>query len=308
MPTANIAFCPRKTGSSSISRGWAKHSKNPCFHTHDMIYFVVTDCVGSNFFEFVKKYHSDKLSYVSDLCENFFEFTIISKTDTESVFEFFDSFCIVTSVRDPLTRRISELLQALTVDQVNAVIDAMNPTWPRLDRSCDPTVSELCETKRLMGSSYTCPILNQALNFIVDQKNFLTEEQVFDLFQTHFVDRDTEDYYQFFRIMESFEDPAFDLDTLRYTGCDYQTYKIFGKPVRHLLFRLENIRDRIVSKELQKFTGVRSFGREHNSDDCHHLFGFPLGHIKRLLIEKFKDVDLSPKDSPESMIVKGFGY
>jgi len=124
MVVGQIVFCPRKTGSASISRSWARSSGSPTIHTHDLKYLVVTDIKGSMFLKYVQDNFNKNLSFVNDLDDQHIEYTIIPRGDLDGIFKFFESFKIVTSIRHPLPRRISQFVQDLTLDQVNAVIDS----------------------------------------------------------------------------------------------------------------------------------------------------------------------------------------
>ena len=175
MVVGQIVFCPSKTGSASICRAWARISKKPTIHTHTLRYLVVTDIKDSLFLKYIEKNFKKNLSYVFPLDEDHVEFTVREGpfNNLKQIFEYFDSFKIVTSIRDPLSRNISQFMQDLTVDQINAAIDGIfsrnAEVVPKLDPKKVPTIGEVCHTLKLIEGKHFCVLLKNASVYM--QKN-----------------------------------------------------------------------------------------------------------------------------------------
>ena len=298
-----IVFCARKTASASIARSWAIASQNPVFHTHDMCYFVVTDVKESAYFKFAKDKFPNQIFHVKDLNMEFFEFTI-SACDLENMFSYFTRFVVISTTRDPLSRRMSELFQALTIDQINAVMDAVGIDHV-LDASKKPCVSEICVAYELLRGKVSCPILLDALKIVHQNRRLLNYAQVKNLFEKHFVTADIREYTHLFQTMERHFDIDFDLGKVNLNGYDQCESLFVGKPVVQSLVKMETMES---SKILKSLTGVECFRRDHDARDCHHLFQAPLETMKHYIRSTFQDQQLSLPETVENKIVRVLGY
>lgn len=310
--TCRIVFCPRKTGSSSISRTWSNVKNGTSFHTHDMKYFVVTDKSGSDYLKHLKSTCPSLISFenVLDTDTDSIEYTLILKNlDANIIFNWFDNFELVTSLRNPLDRRVSELMQSLTVDQINAVMDTFNsPSCGHLDISRKPRVNTLIETYTQICSESKCLILNDALSMIKSSRRLLSVAEVCNIFEKHFVRTDTAEFTFMFTQMERFMCPDFDLERLNEDKFVYQNYNLFGKRAKHIMFKIEDMKTEKLLSEFYDMTGIEELSREHDHQSCHHLFGIPARDMKRTLVERFRDSLLSKRESLEYKIVDLMGY
>ena len=307
--TGHVVFCPRKTGSFSIARSWST-LQTPVLHTHNLYHFVVLDKKDSSFHGFIQE-HFRLMNQVNfdDGVKNYIEYAIEirEKVKVRFLFMFFDSLKFVTSVRDPLTRRISQFLQSVTIEQVNAVMDFMYPECRRLKLQA-PDVAELCHFRQKMRKGSSCPIVLDALDMILAGFRLLTADEICRIFEKHFVHADINEFAEFFSYMQDYAAPDFDLDKLSKHGYDKISYSFCGVRAEHLLVKLENLSDTTLKSELKKFTGVETLCREHNSEESHHLFVYHVRDVKDLLSEHYRHSELSTRDSVEGQIVRGFGY
>ena len=298
----HVVFCPRKTGSWSIARSWST-LQTPVLHTHNLSHFVVLDKMNSRFHVFVREhfrlinpvyFDSCSIQYAIDVREEMIRF----------LFMFFDCLKFVTSVRDPLRRRISQFLQSVTVEQVNAVMDSVYPECRRL-KVRTPDVAELCHFRQKMKRGSSCPIVLDALDMVFAGFRLLTADEICRLFEKHFVHADICEFTEFFSYMQVYAVPDFDLDKLSKDGYDKISYSFCGVRAEHLLVKLEKLSG--LESELKEFTGIDKLSREHNSSNSHHLFVYRVRDVEDLLLERYKH-SMSTKDSIESQIVTGFGY
>lgn len=307
--TGQVVFCPRKTGSFSIARSWST-LQTPVLHTHNLYHFVVLDKKGSSFHEFIQE-HFDLMNQVDldDGVKNSIQYAveIKNKVKVRFLFMFFDSLKFVTSVRDPLTRRISQFLQSVTIEQVNAVMDFVYPECRRL-KLASPDVAELCHFRQKMKRGSSCPIVLDALDMVLSGFHLLEADEICRLFEKHFVHADIGEFTEFFSYMQAYATPDFDLDKLSEHGYDKISYSFCGVDAVHLLVKLENLSEGSLKSELKEFTGVETLRREHNSEESHHLFVYPVRDVKELLLEHYRYSVLSTRDSTEGQIVRGFGY
>jgi len=312
MVVGQIVFCPRKTGSASISRSWARSSGSPTIHTHDLKYLVVTDIKGSMFLKYVQDNFNKNLSFVNDLDDQHIEYTIIPRGDLDGIFKFFESFKIVTSIRHPLPRRISQFVQDLTLDQVNAVIDSTKTKFgivvPKIDTKKPIAAADLCKTLRMMGIGNDCVVLMDAHTYLKTSKTLLTLQQVSEIFQKRYITNDTREFSEFFDCMYEFVMPDFNFTDLLSYGHAEQRYTLFGKHVHHELFKLEDLSDPGVFEVFKEFTGVSELSRDHKSGEGVSICIQPSSVIKEFIGNKFKGIPLSKKGSLEYNIAKGFGY
>lgn len=306
-----IVFCPRKTGSASISRSWTKSSGNPTIHTHDMMYLIVSDVKNSSFFNYVKTKFNKYLSYINYLDETHIEYTIIPNEDLENILKYFTSFKIITSVRHPLPRRISQFTQDITLDQINATIDAYknkkNIHLEKVDTSKKLNAIEICKILNILKNQ-CCPVLKDSYTYINKSKNLLTNDEVIGIFKKRYIEHDTLEFSEFFNAMYRFVVPDFSFDDLLKNGYSTQIYKIFGKDVNHKLFKLEDLSNPIIFNVFREFTGISELSRDHNSSECINICADSNKNIKHTLLEKYKDTEFSKKCSLEYNITKGFGY
>lgn len=302
----HVVFCPRKTGSYSIARSWSC-LEFPVFHTHDMFHFVVFDRRSSEFMEFVSEHF--EVSNVIEHTDETVQYTLEVREEVKIrfLFLFFDSLKFVTSVRDPLARRVSQFLQSLTIEQVNAVMDSRYPECKRLKLQ-RPDVAQLCHFRKKMTRGSSCPIVMDALNMILAGFHLLTDTEISSLFKRHFVDQPIEEFMEFFTYMSYYTTPDFDLGQVARRGYDLSFYTFCGIPAQHLLVKLEDLNTELVKSELQAFTGIEKLRRDHTSDLSHHLFEYPVRAVKEFLVENYRSSSLSDFDSPESQIVSGLGY
>lgn len=305
--TGHVVFSPRKTGSFSIARSWST-LQTPVLHTHNLYHFVVLDKKNSSFHGFIQE-HFRVMNQVDDGVTNNIQYVIEikSKVKIRFLFMFFDSLKFVSSVRDPLTRRISQFLQSVTIEQVNAVMDFVYPECRRLKLQA-PDVAELCHFRQKMKRGSSCPIVLDALDMILAGFHLLTADEICRIFEKHFVHADISEFTEFFSYMQDYAAPDFDLDKLSKHGYDKISYSFCGVRAQHLLVKLEFLQVSLLKSELKEFTGIDKLGREHNSEESHHLFVYPVGDVKDLLVEHYKHSELSTRDSTEGQIVRGFGY
>ena len=304
-----FVFGPRKTGSWSIAKAWSsKHT--PIIHTHDLLYMVVIDKFESGFYKFVENNFPMTLSFYSEI-DDYIQYSIIIKEKSvrDSILKFFVTISIVTSIRNPITRRISQMLQSITIEQVNAIMDSTHPTLKRLQNRT-PNVAELCHVYQKMVQSEikTCSLIRDSLRVINKEKKLLSTPKVCDLFHKHFVQNNTLEFSEFFTFMQEFVDPDFDFDKIKDNGHDSQEYSILGIKTKHMILKLENINDYRTKLALEHFTGITELSREHNSDDSHHIIRDDIKTVKNNILTRYKNVQLSEELSTEGQLSKGFGY
>lgn len=294
-------FCPRRTGSYSIARSWSS-LQTPVLHTHNLYHFVVFDKKSSRFLDFVRV-HFSVLDFL-ELSNDTVQYSLVVQDESlkELLFNFFDSLQFVTSVRDPLARQISQFLQSVTIEQINAVIDRVYPDRKRLKLQL-PNVAELCHFRQKMSLGSSCPIVQDALDMILSGIHLLTIDEIYLLFENHFINAEISEFTEFFLIMQVYVTPDFDFTKICEDGYDHQEYSFCGVGARHLLVKFENF-----SSELKKFTGISELGRERCSEHSHHLFSYPVQDVQKLLYSHFLDHFKVKMDSTESQIVSGLGY
>lgn len=314
MNKCHIVFSPRKTGSASIARTWARKSHLPSIHTHDMLYLIVSDMENSNFYKYLKNMNID-ISHENRVDCDIVEYTLIvnTKNNLDLILGYFHSIQIITSIRNPLHRRISQCIQSLTIDQVNAVIDGIGGNGElgrceKIDTSKKVEIGKLCQVLKTIGSRATCTVIKESSKIILCEKRLLCEKDVIDIFNKNYVEFDTREFEEFFGFMYNFVIPDFDMKKVKNLGWDTQNYTILGKNVEHLIFKLENMKDKHVSGKFQYFTGIDNLSRDHNSDECQHLFKESSKDIKKKIVYLFENKPLSRTQSLEYKIAKGFGY
>lgn len=301
MTVANIVFCPRKTASFSIAKSWSL-VEMPVLHTHDMYRFVVTDVPNGDFYEHVEKHFS--FQFYTEF-SGYVQYSINTGDRVGELLEYFSQITIVSSLRAPLARRVSQFLQSVTIEQVNAMMDATYPEWKRLGIR-EPDVAELCHVQQKMKRS-SCPIIHDALNTVFENKGLLTKKQALELFEKHFL-KNVNEFTEFFRYMQTHVDPDFDMEKIASQGHDTQEYDIDGKSVEHLLFRLEDVTKPGVVERLIEVAKIDTLAREHDSKSSHHLFQNGLKEIKHLLMTTYANTAFSVPGSVEDLLCKGLGY
>lgn len=304
--TGHVVFCPRKTGSWSIARTWST-LQTPVLHTHNLHHFIVLDKMNSRFHVFVRENFRLMNTVLLDGSSIQYAIEIREEVKIRFLFMFFDCLKFVTSVRDPLTRRVSQFLQSVTVEQVNAVMDSVYPECRRLKVE-RPNVAELCHLRQKMKRGSSCPIVLGALDMILAGFRLLTADEICRLFEKHFVQAEISELTEFFTYMQHYAEPDFDLDQISTHGYGKISYSFCGVKAEHLLVKLEKLSESRVEFELKEFTGIDMLGRDHNSENSHHLFAYAVRDVKDLLLERYKHSALSTRDSIESQIVRGFGY
>ena len=321
----HVVFCPQRTASLSIARSWSC-LQTPVLHTHDLCRFVVFDKRSSPFLDFVRVHFGVEL--VVDLpvesvpdfdvdFENDFDgmiqytVEVLDKAKTCLLFKFFGSLKFVTSVRNPLATRVTEFLESITVEHVNSVMDDMYPECKRL-RLQPAVVAELCHFRLKMKRGSSCPTLLDALDIVSSGKRLLSIDNLYLLFEKHFVGVESSTFTDFFDHMQEYVTPDFDLEHLSNGGFDVGEYCFCGVGAEHLVMNLESMSNPRVKCELQSFTGIREFGIEHHSEFSHqfshHLFLYPVLDIEQLLLFRYRNATLSEKTSTEGQITAGLGY
>lgn len=310
--TGNIVFCPRKTASFSIAKSWSL-VQTPVLQTHNLYHFVVIDKIGSEFYEFILQRLSSFLIGGQVKNDQYVQYTIEIKlkSSCRSMFAFFDSFVFVTSTRNPLSRRISQFLESVTVEQVNTVMDSTYPSRRKLELKLHPDVAELCHVKQKIKAPSSCPIVFDALKMIHANMHLLNIDDICTLFEKHFACEITE-YTEFFAYMQAYFEngvlPDFNLSKINYAGYDFQEYTFCGIQARHLVVKIENITEPHVKSIFKSFTGINTLSREHDASASHHLFIYPLGQVKNLLNLRYEDSVFCKEHSIEGQIITGLGY
>lgn len=305
----HVVFCPRKTGSWSIARSWST-LQTPVLHTHNLHHFVVLDRKNSGFYDFVLE-HFDVKNEI-DLDSGLIQYVIEIREEVKIrfLFLFFSSLKFVTTVRNPLSRRISEFLQSITIEQANAVMDSVYPECKRLRRQ-RPDVAELCHFRQKMKRGSSCPILLDALDVVLKNFRLLKIFDMLEIFEKHFVHTSLSEFTEFFSFMQDYVTPDFDLAKVKQLGYDQISYSFCGIASRHLLLKLEYIDDPLVKSELEKHTGIRVLRREHDSKASHHLFSYDVKNVRDVLAEHYSEVFKTSKsdtNTTEGQIVSGLGY
>lgn len=319
MAIGHVVFCPRKTGSFSIAKSWSSISL-PVFHTHNLHHFVVFDERNSNFYNFANKnFDIFNLSQIGGVDAQVgvpplriqYAIEVREENRVRFLFQFFDSLKFVSSIRNPLTRRVSQFLQSVTVEQINAVMDSVYPEYERLELQC-ADVGQLCHFRKRMNKGSSCPIILDALDVISAGLRLLTIDQIFDLFNKHFIDKPIGEFTEFFSYMQVFTIPDFDLAQISQHGHNTITYSFCGLEARHLLVKLENLTDLAVLHELKVFTGIPNLGREHDSKLSHHLFPYTVEYVRDRLLYRHRNVRKSALRNSgsitECQIVSALGY
>ena len=303
----HIVFCPRKTASASISRSWAKCSKKPSFHTHDLKHFVITDVKMSIYYEFISSQFD--ILHLNDLDKELEEYTIISD-DLTKLFSFFDKFIVISTVRDPKIRRISELFQILSIEEINAVMDTLGiDEQKRINVHRKPRVSELCNVFDQIkdGLAEISPVLYEGLSYISTSRKLLNYSQVEQLFKTYFVEKEMTEYTLFFDKMFMKMSIDFDLEKVNSDGYQVIYSEFLGKPTTQLLIKLETVVNKS-SGILEQLTGIRTLRKDHDARNSHHIFQASQETMKHYIRQQFVGNVLVDPNSAEGQISSTLGY
>lgn len=308
----NIVYSIGKTASTSLFKTWASEpSCLPVVHTHDMKYFCAVDEDNTPFVTNIRS-HPDVRVYGEArpeyLCNNVtryteFRFLLPGHLRLSDVFpqSIFDSTRMVSITRNPVQRRISQFLNDVTLESVNAYIDAEGINEAHVDSS-----NVLTRLPALAKHVTKHRLLSDLIAIIVSTGELPDHEQLRPIFTKYFCGCDIDEYTPFLcKLRRMF--PGFkNLEQFRRNRLQVER----NGRAELMLVALESLSSNdITESRVKEFTGIRgSIRRDRVIEQQSTFVSGNIADIKRVLSDQTLLVDLYPPGSRELDVVSALGY
>jgi len=326
----NIVFSVGKTASTTIYRSWASDTNNlPSVHTHCLNWFMVIDHENSifmkNMFTNFKHliYLTCKPSYVPDGCIEV-RFSLKGGVTFGQVFSniLFDTVNVVSIVRNPLHRRISQFLNSLTCEGLNSALNSVSNGDKVLNLDPNEGIVEQLKTFRQnFDSPGKCRISKYLTKNAFENDRLVNESELVSLFGDMFIGTIMDEYMWMFNRIKSVMNIDISVDNLRKNGYSIQygdmNYSSAGLSqkdsdyinVNSMVFKMEKFNDLNVIKIVKDFTGIKSLLHSRDISKEVPIVNVDLVNLKNKLRDSFNIYSLyNNEESLEYKLVKNMGY
>ena len=297
---ANIVFSIGKTASTSVFTSWAKVGRLPVFHTHDLVWFCVVDKKDSDYMKHIEKsccYHEMVPGYLpSGYIENRFKLSEEFMMEDAFPKRLFNRMNFIGLVRDPKARRISQFLDNLTLESVNAHCDAVKMGF-RVDE--DKIIDGLKRIHSSVGKSNHKMLLNFA-EIAFKKDRLLDTKDVFSFFCKYFSKCELPEYLKFSQRLFDYTGVIMDLKSIKEHGFSKQKNGMMNV----LILKMEKLQE--LSTELFEFTGVRELGHDRKICKEKFIIDGKISEFRKYLVDT--PVQLYPDSSNEKKFVSDLGY
>ena len=321
----NIVFSAGKTASTSIFRSWV--NKLPVAHSHCLEWFTIVDFEHSVFTKNILTnlkhiiYQIAKPSYIPKGCVEI-KLNLKNGIKFGNVFPnlLFDSINMVTLLRHPVNRRISQFLNSLTCESMNT---AINMSDNKKVSPIDPTLDILPQLKKVrpqFQNPSACAISRVLTNVACRENRLYVEEDLIRLFRHMFVGMDHREYNWIFNIVKSKLNIKLNPEEISERGYTIQRGKINytdveksqkdsdSISVNYLVVKMENMNDR-VKNIIKDFTGIERISHERNISKEVPIVDANISKMKIVLRNSFDLKSLyKNEESLEFQLVKALGY
>lgn len=304
---ANVVFSVGKTASTSMFVSWAKTLTSfPVFHTHDLEWFCVVDREGSEYvkyltkthgkhlYEFRKPYYIDEDGYTEFRFQLTPEFTIGDAIPHD----IFSRTRFVGMFRDPKKRRISQFMDNLTTESINAFIDASKLDVPHITK--ENAVSVLSRIDDLKVKRHR--MLKFLTNVAKTEGRLLGGKELVEMFRTFFCHCEMNEYMWYDNLLESITHLTIDPSSLAKKGFHYSSFN----NLKLLALKMEDMGTAAVAREITEFTGVRQVCHERNIEKESFAVSGCSRDIKKCLLDD--TTPIYPKVSGEEKMISAMGY
>ena len=297
---ANIVFSIGKTASTSIFTSWAKVERFPVFHTHNLIWFCVVDKKDSEYMKHIEKYDCYCERSPGYLPDGYMEnrFKLSEEFTMEDAFpkRFFNRMNFIGLVRDPKARRISQFLDNLTLESVNAHCDAVKMGFTVDENNI---VEGLKRIHHWKGKSDHNMLLKFS-EIAFEEDRLLDTKDVFAFFCRYFSKCELPEYLKFSQRLFDYTGVNVDPKCIKETGFFKQT----NGRMNVLILKMENLQE--LSTELFEFTGVRELGHDRKICKEKFIIDGKISEFRKYLVDT--PVQLYPDSSDEKKFVTDLGY
>lgn len=326
----NIVFSVGKTASTTIYRSWGSDISNlPSVHTHCLNWFMVIDYEDSifikNLFTNFKHliYLSGKPSYVPIGCIEV-RFSLKDGVTFGQVFSniLFDNINVVSIVRNPIHRRVSQFLNSLTCEGFNSALNSASNGTKVLN--IDPNVGIVNQLKKFQNdfeSPGKCRISKYLTKVAIENDRLANESELISLFKDMFTNTIMDEYMWMFNRIKSVMNIDINVDNLRkygysiqygdmnYSSADSSQKDSDSINVNSIIFKMEKFNDLNTIKIVRDFTGIKSFLHSRDISKEVSIVNVDLVKLKNMLRQSFGICSLyTNNESLEYKLVKNIGY
>lgn len=325
----NIVFSAGKTASTSLFRSWV-HQENalPIAHTHCLEWFTVVDFENSvfmkNMFTNMKQTicHIEKPEYVPNGCVEI-KFNLRGGVKFGNAFPnlLFDEINIVSIVRHPVNRRISQFLNTLTCDSLNTAITVSEKKgFRKLDPSMD-ILTQLKNYRNLFDKPTSCVIRKLLTNVAYRENRLYNKSDLIPLFKKMFTGTGHQEYSWLFNKMKNMlniniipgeiAEKGF---TIKRGNIDYSKIDSSQKDsnnvrVNCIIVKMEKLYDPTIRNIVKEFTGIREIRHDRNILEEIPTVDADLNDLKNSLRNSFDTKSIyGDEESSEFKLVKALGY
>lgn len=304
---ANVVFSVGKTASTSMFVSWAKTLVSlPVFHTHDLEWFCVVDREGSAYVEHMTKMHGKHLYefrkpyYIEGDGYTEFRFRLTTEFTIGDAIPhgIFSRTRFVGMFRDPKRRRISQFMDNLTTESINAFIDARKLDVPRITK--DNAVSVLSRIDDLDVKNHR--MLKFLTRVAKTEGRLLGGKELVEMFRTFFCHCEMNEYAWYANFLESTTRMTIDPSSLQSKGFHYSSFN----NLKILALKMEDMGKAAVAREITEFTGVRKVCHERNIEKESFAVSGCSGDIKKCLLDD--TTPIYPRVSGEEKMISDMGY
>lgn len=302
---ANIVFSAGKTASTSLFKSWAKVSL-PVFHTHDMKWFCVVDKIDSVYMNYLLSKGIEEHLYSPMLPEYLpsghvdvrfclkGDFTL-SKVFPSSIFK---TKKIIGIVREPMKRRVSSMLNDLTIEGVNAYCDA-NKLGMNINEN-DDLLKQVQKVHTLCNEKTHYKLLTE---LAFKEGRLWGKNEILNHFKSMYYQNLSDEYILYYSQVKENTGISIEPDLLKNNGffeSEKGDFKI-------LVFKFEKISQ--MANKLQEFTGIVKLNHDRKTSDYKTILDedVDIKDIIDNLINKYSN-SLYIEGSKEQILIKQMGY
>ena len=303
----NIVYSIGKTASTSLFSSWGSNPAClPVLHTHDMRFFCVVDRIASSFVQHIRSMKSVRVfgvrcpQYLPNEGCTEFRFAIPEGMTLPDVFpsSIFSSTKIIGVIRNPVHRRVSQFLNATTLESVNAYMDSNAIREQQV--TADNTAAALT---RIAPSVTENRILTAFIKVVTGTGRLPRVDELAPVFQTFYCGCDMEEYLPYLRGLCAMFPTMDNLDCFRTHG--FQAAQKGNTSL--MLVAMESLTQ--LESRVSAYMGIKKRIRHDRQIERERTFvDGTLAEIKRQLITRTTLRDLYPTGSLELEIVRALGY
>lgn len=302
---ANIVFSAGKTASTSLFKSWAKVSL-PVFHTHDMKWFCVVDKIDSVYMNYLLSKDIEEHLY-SPMLPDYLppghvdvRFCLKGNLTLSKVFpsSIFKTKKIIGVIREPMKRRVSSMLNDLTVEGVNAHCDARK-IGMRINEN-DDILKQVQKVHTLCGERTHYKLLTE---LAFKEGRLWGKNEILNHFKRMYYQNLSDEYILYYSQVKEHTGISIEPESLKANGF-FETEK---GDVKLFVFKFEKISEMDI--KLQEFTGIVKLTHDRKSSDYKTILDENVD-MKDIIDDLMKNYSqtLYKEDSKEQILIKQMGY